>query len=434
MKILTLCVLLASATISAANMQTQALFNAYQIDHSFAQKQESPEELTQRLLHKYNLARPLFSPFSYAYKTEVYNSLMECSQPLHSTMEKMALEQHSYLNNSFFYKDIQILSRNPRLVRKYQIQHKPHSAETGELVTVQTEDGVTIHGTWLNRQKKKLVVVGGGFTNHREQMAPLGDLYHDYDVLFLDLRGHGIDQGRGFIKSMANIEAGTATFGHKEDLDVKAIVEYIRSRKKYDEVIGHGLCYSALMFVKAAALYPHLFDRLIIDGCWQSLYLTTQELATDLGKLALPQRHSRLHNNKFMQSPLIRSLVLTFAEQILATEFNTTSVLDYTPLLKDIPLLVVYSKDDALIPRSQFEQIWHSISAPRKTAVLTSAPHVWNHLHKKELYREICTLFIENDHEEFTRLLTSPHAYVAYKTDQLQMTANVGYTAYADLA
>jgi pimeloyl-ACP methyl ester carboxylesterase len=316
-----------------------------------------------------------------------------------------------------------MLLQAPHKVRKYQTEKKRHLKQTGQIVNAITGDDQPIEGTWLNRNSNKLIVIGNGFTNAREHMAPFGDLFHEYDLLFFDMRGHGFKTGRGLINYFTGVEAGTVSFGQKEHLDVKAIVDEVKRLKEYDEVVGVGLCYSALIFNKSASIYPDLFDRIILDGCWQSLYYTTQELAKDLGKLAAPQRHSSLKKNRIMQNRYVQKGLLKFAEMILKTEFNTVSVLDYTSNLPDIPVLFIYGKDDALIPREQFERVWHATNAPRKTAVITSAPHVRNHLHLKEVYKEICTLFIENTHEDFTRLLTSPDAYMAYKSGQLQQAA-----------
>jgi len=399
----------------------QALYEKYHLS-----PQDQDEEYTKMLLRKYHLA-PHQSPFTYEYVTEIYNDLLEESQQLNATFENIAIEQHSHLNDSFFFKDLKILGV-PHKVRQYQLQKKKRSRDHGELLQAKTTDGQMIHGTLLRRNSKTLLVVGAGFTNYREQMAPFGDMFTKYDVLFFDFRGHGYEEEnpllpttwKSFSKKLLGIDRKKARLGLCEEQDVKAIVEHTKSKYEYNQVIGLGICYSTCIFVKTAALYPQIFDKLILDGCWLSLHHATEILARDPGMIARPQRHSSLANNWLIKQKWFRSMLLNFAQRFLNIEFNTVSILDYAPKLPNIPILFIHGKDDVLIPRNQFEVIWHATLIPRKTAIITSNEHVWNHLKQKEAYKEWCELFVDNTHENFTMLLTSPEALIAYKSHQIE--------------
>lgn len=422
---------LIAATLFSAPLQIAArvetdrtvhqLFNEYNLA-----PHNSEDHYINRLLEEYHIA-PKANPFSYDHITEVYNELMGESMPLSSTLERTALHEHSHLNNSFFYKDIRILD-NPLKVRKHQLNTRFSANTRSELVQAKTEDGETINGTLLDRGSDVLIVVGTGFTNYRERMAPFGDMFTDQDVLFFDFRGHGAQKVKLFKPSTwmgptqyaFGIDRNKVSFGWKEHLDVEAIVSHVKARKKYKKVVGLGICYSTMMFAKTASHHPELFDKLILDGAWLDLKQTAETISKDVGKLGRPQKHSALANIWPFNTTWFQSTLLTAAEWLLNVRFNTISMLDYLPHLDDrLDVLFFHGKKDALVPSKQFEVIWHATSCPKKTAVVTSNEHVWNHLKSKEYYKEICELFINNSYRTFTSLLTNPSAYTTYKKDML---------------
>ncbi|MGD1997435.1 MAG: hypothetical protein PVJ92_00795, partial [Candidatus Dependentiae bacterium] len=96
--------LLATASPTPLAKETAQLYTAYhgQTSEAGSNILDNADDLTDRLLHKYHLAKPLHNPFTYAHLTEIYNESMGQSQPLHSTLEKVAREQYAYLDNAFF--------------------------------------------------------------------------------------------------------------------------------------------------------------------------------------------------------------------------------------------------------------------------------------------------------------------------------------------
>lgn len=386
----------------------------------------SDEHFISGLLQKYHLeTKP--SPFSLVHQTEIYNSFLG-SMAIPKATEDLVRQLHSHLNNSMYYRDTKILG-NPEKVRKYQLKQIRGVKSSGQLVDAQTSDGHTIHGTLLNRGSKKLLVCGGGFTNAREVGAPLGDLFDSYDVLFFDYRGHGSQTShplrprtwKSLSKRLLGIDRKHVSLGAHEDRDVHAIVSKVKSMKKYDQVIGLGLCYSGLIFTKTAALHPDLFDKLILNGCWFSLQHAVEILARDPGLLARPQVHSRLARNWLVRQRWFQRGVLAFAQRFFDVEFATVSILDYAPSLKeDLEVLFLHGKDDVLIPMDYFEILWHATPCRKKTAIITSNEHIWDHLRQKEFYKEAVERFIDNSYEQFSHLLVNPEALVDYKAAQLQ--------------
>jgi len=367
------------------------------------------------------------SPFSYAHDIEIYNDLMGESLPMSPVIAAFAQEEHAYLDNAFFYKNIRIL-HDALKVRAHQLRKTPGSKTKVSLVAAKTDDGETIRGTFFDRGSDTLIVVGPGFTNTREKMAPFAEMFTEEDVLFFDLRGHGEEAVSlvkpktwvSPVKHLFGIDNKKVTFGAKEDRDVHAIVSKMKARKHYNTVVGLGVCYSTVAFAKAASIYPRLFDKLILDGSWLTLQATVETLAKDPSKLVHPQIHSPLRNRWPFNQTWFQNTLITSGEWLLGMRLNETSMLDYLPKLDDrLEILFIHGKKDALIPNKHFEIIWGATKCPKRTAVITSCKHVRNHLSKKKKYAGLCKLFIHNSYRSFTKLLTNPSAYVTYKKNLL---------------
>jgi len=382
------------------------------------------------LLHKYHLSQTA-SPFTYQYKHEIYSPLLQVSRQVPEEIEKIAVQQHSYLQKTTYYRDLKLLAHGEK-VRAYQLMTSPDKKESGTLLSAVTEDGVVIKATLLERNSSTLLVVGGGFTNFREQMAPMGDLFNSYDVLFFDYRGHGYEKTsllkprtwKNLSKAVLGIDRKQVRLGLSEHADVKAIVQAACHHKKYTNVVGLGICYSGLILIKTAALYPDLFTKLIIDGCWHSLRDAVETLAKDPGMIPHPQRHSRWQHNWLVRQRWFQRAIIWFGQKLFNVEFDTVSVMDYAPLLKEsMPILFIHGKDDAMIPREKFETMFHATNCRQKTALITTNPHVWNHLKEKELYKEVVEMFIGMSYQQFNHFMITPEALIDYKTARLQQLA-----------
>jgi pimeloyl-ACP methyl ester carboxylesterase len=220
------------------------------------------------------------------------------------------------------------------------------------------------------------------------------------------------------------IDRKKVRLGQCEEKDVYAIVSHVCRHKQYSSVVGLGVCYSGLIFIKTAALHPNLFDKLVLDGCWFSLQHAVEILAKDPGMIARPQYHSKWQDNILVRQRWFQKAMIWLGQKLFNIDFNTVSALDYAPLLKEtMPVLFIHGKNDLLIPRDQFEILYHATNCRQKTVLLTCNEHVRNHLKEKELYKEITELFVNLPYEQFNHLLVTPEALADYKTAILHRLA-----------
>ena len=385
-------------------------------------------------LQRYHLQTPK-TPFTYQYATEILsvgNNFAEHFE-LNSEIENFAKKLNERLNTSMFFDPSFIL--NSKRVRQYLTKPKYFKPHSGKNVQITTEDGKTLGCTYLDRGSKKLMIVGAGFTNKREVMAPFIDMFLDYDIVLFDFRGHGYKEFK-FLDPLTWFESSTkmlfsadlneVRMGAEEEKDVFAVVDEFRKNKNYEQVVGLGVCYSALIFIKAATIRQKeseekekLFDKLILDGCWLSLQDYVDKLAQDPKRIFSPQYGG--WKDKWPIKELWFQKVLCYlGQKLFYTKFNDVSILDYLPELKDIPILYFYGKDDMVVNRQEFEIIWNATQVEEKTVIVTSNPHVRNHLKQKEFYKLACDLFLNFTQKGFVQYLKDKDKLMQYHMNQQQ--------------
>ena len=108
------------------------------------------------------------------------------------------------------------------------------------------------------------------------------------------------------------------------------------------------------------------------------------------------------------------------ASDILGLPLDGPSIQQFTKDLQEIPILLIHGKDDLMVLREEFESIWHALPIKNKTALVTSNPHVRNHIKQKEMYKLVCDLFFELDQDCFISCLRNVQALIDYKIEKIK--------------
>jgi hypothetical protein len=299
--------------------------------------------------------------------------------------------------------------------------------------TTTTQDGHQVKSSFFNRNKDKLIVVGPGFTNPKETMAPFAHMFLDYDVIIVNFRGLGIKDSFTLspLYHLLGIDCKTQV-GHSEHNDIFAAVDWARKNKEYKSITGLGVCLGAFVCAKAQGIAEeqgiHLFDKVIVDGCWLTANKAKDKIIEDPWLIMDPQRGGASKFTKnFFKKKFVHQNLLKFIEYSLGVNASSLEIQPHLKNIKKTPILIFYGKDDLMIYRDEFEDIWNNISTTEKAAIITSNPHVYNHLRSKELYKLICESFIEEGIQKTFDLLQNPNDLDA----QLK---NKSYTdAYVDI-
>ncbi len=329
-----------------------------------------------------------------------------------------AKENNKSLNDS------ELFDRNFLKNNIFQVHETLVNNYNGQEVIITTQDNIEINCLYFNRNSDNLIVVGAGFTNAKELMAPFINMFPNYDIVLFDYRGHGINQKdisvwykpltkvKKYINKAFGVDTNITRMASMEDLDVTAVVEYFKynNNKKYTCVTGLGICYSALIFLQAQALHrtKKLFDKIILDGCWLSLKKFVTKLSQDPKLLISPQFGGLQYTYPFNQKWFQKGFRI-MAPIVLNIDYENSNLNNLLTFITNTPILYFYGKNDLTIDRTDFETIFNGLSASENrnaiTAIITPIPHVRNHLWIKEFYKFACDNFIELDNNAFIKKL-----------------------------
>jgi len=134
---------------------------------------ESNDEFLEHQLNRYHLS-VLPHQVTYRYKTEVVPA-KGSSFALPDAVEELAKSKYSSMNNSPLF-DVKFILQ-PQKVRSYQTKKKHYQYDVGSLMKFRTQDDVELDATYFDRGSDTLIVIGPGFTNERERMAPFTHLF-----------------------------------------------------------------------------------------------------------------------------------------------------------------------------------------------------------------------------------------------------------------
>lgn len=323
--------------------------------------------------------------------------------PLLNEVKNLALNANNYLNYSYYF-DTKFIRNN------FKTQNEIYKDPTHKEIIITTKDQQELTCSFFDRKKNKVIIIGPGLTNSKEIMLPFVHMFLNYDIVLMNFRGHGIK--KNFIANPLYHALGVdlnVGFGAKEDIDTFAVVEHIRAVKDYDQVIGLGVCLGAFVFAKTQGIAQSqnlkCFDKLILDGCWPSLEEVSQKVENDPALIINPQRGGAPKQLRWLFKNFIYKALKPVIEKFLGKNLHEIELLSYIEKIRDTPILFFYGKDDLTITRSEFEQVWNKVKHPNKLAIITSNPHVHNHLKSKEVYKLISELFIENNVSTTVELL-----------------------------
>lgn len=345
---------------------------------------------------------------------------------LNQEIKNIAYNLNKSLGYSKFFDTTKIVDN--KWVKRELEKDQTHSEKT-----VQTKDKKNISFSFFNRNSDTLILIGPGFTNNKEKMVPFAHMFLEYDVAILNFRGHGHSNNFRWnpLYHLTGVDHDIQ-LGACEENDVFAIIENLKKEKKYKKIIGLGICFGAFAFVKAQAIAERaevkLFDKLILDGCWLSLDATKNKILNDPYLIVSPQKGGAPSFLKriFQNKKFINSLEWCI-EKLCNIKFAHINLEKYLKRI-NIPTLFFYGKDDLMIKRNEFEEIWKHLKTDEKVAIITDNPHVHNHLRSKELYKLNCDLFIEQNYESFLEKISNPDKLINYLNQNIKQEYKKEFT------
>ncbi len=259
--------------------------------------------------------------------------------------------------------------------------------QTGDIKTCKK---ITVPYTLYDRGSDTLIIMGQGLSSGREENERYTRIFPTYDIVMFDYRWRDM---ASYVRRKDTITAPYKELFILEKSEVIHIVDMMRTRKKYSNIIGLGTCYSALTFLDAqqaaAKAGFHLFDRMIFDSCPLSIADIARNVGIDPTLIANP----RLSRLPAWVKQLVRGTRVPWLFERITGFVLPSSTTKLLSILPEIPILFIHGRKDQLIPISSFETIWQSAMPKHSLACITPYAHVEN-TNNERFYNIVCTAFI----------------------------------------
>ncbi len=208
-----------------------------------------------------------------------------------------------------------------------------------------SRDGLMLRG-WLMRGEatKPTIIFGHGLFRSRREGLERGSALNKrgLSVLLFDFRNHGESDGRFY------------SLGFLERLDVLGAYDFLKEKRERRRFVLLGVSMGAVAIIHAADAFQQDLEAIIADSPFQSL---NETVAHHTGMLALPS------------FPFADLFVWNFTRitQYSAEDLNTLEALGR---LDEIPVLLIYGKEDRRLPPSGIQNIFDAIPSAKKKLVL----------------------------------------------------------------
>jgi pimeloyl-ACP methyl ester carboxylesterase len=265
-----------------------------------------------------------------------------------------------------------------------------------ESVSFDSTDGIPLKAWWMpaSGTPRGTVIIAHGIDHTRQVMLPRAAFLvrGGYDVLAIDLRGHG--ESGGNIVSPGLLEAR----------DILGAIRYIRSRGSNEPIAVLGVSYGAVASLIAAAESPEI-AAVISD----SAFLTGKDVSEDVGHHYLRDPRT----NFWMRALFLASSISGAARATEMTYYLRSGVhlgpelLSVLPSARRIrvPVLLISGGLDWIAPTDKARQILAAIPDDRKELlVIPNAAHDTAYTAAPTLYASTVLNFLNRSIRSSTSL------------------------------
>ncbi|MCX8082036.1 MAG: alpha/beta fold hydrolase [bacterium] len=209
-----------------------------------------------------------------------------------------------------------------------------------ENIILKTDDGKNLKGWFIFSPKcKGIIICLHGYPANKSDILPVVSfLYPDFSLLLFDFRAHGESEGR------------ITYFGLKEFMDVKAAMDFIKSRKEIKNkkmgIWGYSL--GGAVGIIASAKYEGI-DAIVSDSAFANFPEMVTYYYKNFGPL------------KYIFSSLSRLL----GRYVFGTDFIKNSPEYFVDKITS-PIMIIHSKEDDFVPFEHAQRLFNKASQPKK--------------------------------------------------------------------
>ena len=258
---------------------------------------------------------------------------------------------------------------------EWTLVHPPHFRESrtpaafGEPyreLSFPSGDGIALAAWWIPGSEHRTVVVIHGFRGNSENSIWLTSFIHQagYNLLLLDLRGHGRSGG------------DQTTFGVRETMDVRAAVAAARSLDPGPvALLGYSLGGSVAL--TEAGTDPSV--AAVID---ESGFARLSEVVS-----------AGFQHFALLPYAIFGPLTVAIAERDIGISTGRVRPIDFAAQLRK-PVLVIAGSSDTTVPLAQSRELYAALPGPKRLLVAPGAGHLQAWLRDRAEYERITLQFL----------------------------------------
>lgn len=245
-------------------------------------------------------------------------------------------------------------------------------------VRVPSKDGTVLRGTFIETVKggRKAVVLLHGLYQNRSMCVPYIDMYEEmgYNVLLVDLRGHGESGGN------------QTDWGIHDVDDMNAWVDFLRSKNPSMEIGFHGISLGAAMaLIYSGSSEGKNMKFYVSDSSYGNL------LALGRDKIMTYTGDNRLVLGMDVLNPFMQAAMFFHTGKILSDVDPACQVKHMTS-----PVLFLHGGADMLVPPSAAEELLADSSSTKKELyIFDGAAHTMEMATNGPAYKRTVQKFVK---------------------------------------
>lgn len=213
-------------------------------------------------------------------------------------------------------------------------------------LTLKTDDHIKISVDHYSGGHKQLIIICPGFLMHKESKPFLKlskKLSQEFDIIAMDFRGHGKSKG-------------VFTFTSRENRDLRAVIEFARSKYKSIGLVGFSL--GGAVAINEVARSKAI-DRLMV--------------------VSAPTDFNSIENN-FMTKDVIISTIKKFDWRMGHVRLGNIMLKKERPIdnidrLSPVPVLFVHGEKDTIVTPKHSRSLYNKAREPKKIITYKNCLH-----------------------------------------------------------
>ncbi|MDR0897022.1 MAG: alpha/beta hydrolase [Oscillospiraceae bacterium] len=223
-------------------------------------------------------------------------------------------------------------------------------ADHGEDVTIESGDGLNLHGYWAANEGNDVAIVVHGYSSRSESMAAFGQAFYErgMSVLMPDLRGHGQSEG------------DYIGMGWPDRLDMLRWIDRIIAENPDARIALFGISMGAatVMMTAGEALPPQV--KLVIEDC---------------GYTSVWDEFTVQMRDQFSLPPFPLLQVASLTAKIRAGYFFSEASALNQVKKATVPMLFIHGDQDTFVPFWMMQPLYDAAPVPKEMLVVEGAGH-----------------------------------------------------------